>query len=103
MDELVDPGPLGYKRPYEVSEVDLLEAGDLLLLYTDGFTEHGGDRYLAERAEGVLETVPESERDGDLRAPQGGPARLRSARGRHQLRGDQENGVAHPALALPVS
>ena len=32
MDELVDLGPLGYKRPYEVSEVDLLEAGDLLLL-----------------------------------------------------------------------
>lgn len=57
MDELVDPGPLGYKRPYEVSEVDLLEAGDLLLLYTDGFAEHGGDRYLAERAEGVLEAV----------------------------------------------
>ncbi len=57
MDELVDPGPLGYKRPYEVSEVDLLEAGDLLLLYTDGFAEHGGDRYLSERAEGVLEAV----------------------------------------------
>ena len=57
MDELVDPGPLGYKRPYEVSELDLLEAGDLLLLYTDGFTEHGGERYLAERAEGVLEAV----------------------------------------------
>ena len=57
MDELVDPGPLGYKRPYEVSEVDLLEAGDLLLLYTDGFAEHGDDRYLAERAEGALEAV----------------------------------------------
>ena len=57
MDELVDPGPLGYKRPYEVSEVDLLEAGDLLLLCTDGFAEHGGERYLPERAEGVLEAV----------------------------------------------
>ncbi len=57
MDELVDPGPLGYKRPYEVSEVDLLEAGDLLLLYTDGFAEHGEERYVAERAEPLLETV----------------------------------------------
>ena len=57
MDELVDPGPLGYKRPYEISEVDLLEAGDLLLLYTDGFSEHGGERYLPERAESVLEAV----------------------------------------------
>ncbi len=57
MDELVDPGPLGYKRPYEVSEVDLLEAGDLLLLYTDGFAEHGEERYIAERAEPLLETV----------------------------------------------
>ena len=57
MDEHVDPGPLGYKRPYEVSEVDLLEAGDLLLLYTDGFAEHGGERYLEERAETVLESV----------------------------------------------
>ncbi|MCY3965491.1 MAG: PP2C family protein-serine/threonine phosphatase [Acidobacteria bacterium] len=57
MDELVDPGPLGYKRPYEVSEVDLLEAGDLLLLYTDGFAEHGEERYVAERAESLLEAV----------------------------------------------
>lgn len=57
MDELVDPGPLGYKRPYEVSEVDLLEAGDLLLLCTDGFAEHGEERYVAERAEPLLETV----------------------------------------------
>ncbi len=57
MDELVDPGPLGYKRPYEVSELDLLEAGDLLLLYTDGFAEHGAERYLPERAELVLEAV----------------------------------------------
>lgn len=57
MDERVDPGPLGYKRPYEVSEVELLEAGDLLLLYTDGFAEHGGGRYLEERAEALLEAV----------------------------------------------
>ncbi len=56
-DERVDPGPLGYKRPYEVSETELLEAGDLLLLSTDGFAEHGGGRYLAERAEGLLESV----------------------------------------------
>ena len=31
--------------------------GDLLLLYTDGFAEHRGERYLPERAEGVLEAV----------------------------------------------
>ncbi len=58
-DERVDPGPLGYKRPYEVSEVELLEAGDLLLLYTDGLTEHAGERYVDERAEALLESVRE--------------------------------------------
>ena len=56
-DERVDPGPLGYKRPYEVNEVELLEAGDLLLLYTDGFAEHGEERYVEERTEGLLEAV----------------------------------------------
>ena len=37
--------------------MELLEAGDLLLLYTDGFAEHGGGRYLEERAEELLEAV----------------------------------------------
>ena len=34
---------LGYKRKYFVYEIHLMGAGDILLLYTDGFSEHGID------------------------------------------------------------
>jgi serine phosphatase RsbU (regulator of sigma subunit) len=33
-------GPLGYKPRYTVNEVNLLGVGDILLLYTDGMSEH---------------------------------------------------------------
>jgi serine phosphatase RsbU (regulator of sigma subunit) len=33
-------GPLGYKPRYAINEVNLLGAGDILLLYTDGLAEH---------------------------------------------------------------
>ncbi len=38
---------LGYKRKYSVNELNLMGQGDILLLYTDGLSEHG------EGAEGV--------------------------------------------------
>ena len=33
-------GPLGYKPSYAINEVNLLGAGDILLLFTDGLAEH---------------------------------------------------------------
>jgi len=33
-------GPLGYKPSYTVNEVNLLGIGDILVLYTDGLSEH---------------------------------------------------------------
>ncbi|MGB6001137.1 MAG: PP2C family protein-serine/threonine phosphatase [Thermoanaerobaculia bacterium] len=33
-------GPIGYKPRYTVNEVNLLGAGDILVLYTDGLSEH---------------------------------------------------------------
>jgi serine phosphatase RsbU (regulator of sigma subunit) len=33
-------GPIGYKPRYTVNEVNLLGVGDILVLYTDGLSEH---------------------------------------------------------------
>jgi len=41
-------GPLGYKPRYTVNEVNLMGDGDILLLHTDGLSEHegkGGDAF----------------------------------------------------------
>ena len=43
--ERVGPGTLGYKQPYTVNEIDLLAEGDILLLYTDGLSEHANGEY----------------------------------------------------------
>ena len=63
IDHTNDESPFGFKDEYEVNEWALLEAGDILLLYTDGVSEHGGDRYFPERLEAVLRTV----KDGSAR------------------------------------
>ena len=49
--------PLGFKRGYEVNVLELMGAGDMLLLATDGVSDHGSGRtpsmpYLGERLEG---------------------------------------------------
>lgn len=54
LNERVEPGELGYKRPYTVNEIDLLANGDLLFLYTDGLSEHGGGEYFPRAIEGQL-------------------------------------------------
>ena len=36
-------GPLGYKPSYTVNEVNLLGIGDILVLYTDGLSEHADE------------------------------------------------------------
>jgi len=55
--ERVEAGQLGYKRPYTVNEIDLLASGDLLLLYTDGLSEHGGGSYFPTAVEALLGRV----------------------------------------------
>ena len=45
VDEQVGPGTLGYKKPYTVNEIDLLAEGDILILYTDGLSEHAAGEY----------------------------------------------------------
>lgn len=54
LNERVEPGKLGYKKPYTVNEIDLLASGDLLFLYTDGLSEHGGGEYFPKAVEGRL-------------------------------------------------
>ena len=44
----VAAGALGFKKTYTVNEIDLLATGDVLLLFTDGFSEHAGDRYFPD-------------------------------------------------------
>jgi len=56
-DEKRHPSLYGYKRRYEVNEINLLAAGDILLLCTDGLSEHADGRYAAERLEGFLADV----------------------------------------------
>ena len=50
-------GPLGYKPRYTVNEVNLLGVGDILLLYTDGMSEHAradGRNFVPEEIETTL-------------------------------------------------
>lgn len=50
---------LGFKGQYEVNEINLMGAGDILILYTDGLSEHsnGAEDYFPGRLEAVLRTV----------------------------------------------
>ncbi len=48
------PSPLGYKDKYTINELKLMSPGDILLLYTDGLKEHGGDRYFPGRLEELI-------------------------------------------------
>jgi serine phosphatase RsbU (regulator of sigma subunit) len=50
------PSAPGYKKLYTVNEIDLLGRGDVLLLYTDGFSEHAEGSYFPRVPEGLLAT-----------------------------------------------
>ena len=57
VDDQVGPGSLGYKQPYTVNEIDLLAEGDILLLYTDGLSEHAGGKCFPAAFERRLKKV----------------------------------------------
>lgn len=48
-----EPSPL-QKDTFDVNEIHLLGAGDIMLLYTDGLTEHADGRFRDERLEPLL-------------------------------------------------
>lgn len=51
---------LGYKKKYSVNEINLMGNGDILVLYTDGLSEHGIDldeNYFPNRLEQALREV----------------------------------------------
>ncbi len=48
------PSIPGRKRLYDVNEIDLLAGGDILLLYTDGLTEHGDGSYFPDELQRLL-------------------------------------------------
>jgi serine phosphatase RsbU (regulator of sigma subunit) len=50
---------LGYKQRYSVNKLSVMGQGDILLLFTDGFTEvkDGQQNYIAERLETQLRKV----------------------------------------------
>ncbi len=51
--------PLGFKEHYQTNEWTLMGAGDILLLHTDGLTEHaaGDVNYFPDHLEEVLRRV----------------------------------------------
>jgi serine phosphatase RsbU (regulator of sigma subunit) len=55
----LDAGAFGFKERYALNEWQLMGSGDILLLQTDGFTEHAHDDtpYFPARAEATLRTV----------------------------------------------
>ena len=59
IDRSTTPSLLGFKERYEMNEWTLMGRGDILLLHTDGLTEHEGasGRYFPERLEQKLREV----------------------------------------------
>jgi serine phosphatase RsbU (regulator of sigma subunit) len=52
-------GSLGYKEKYTANEINLMGYGDILLLYSDGISEHGGQEkpFFPQRLEEILREV----------------------------------------------
>ena len=53
-DEHVEPGMRGYKKRYEINEINLLNFGDTLLLLTDGLAEHDQGGFFPTAVEQLL-------------------------------------------------
>jgi serine phosphatase RsbU (regulator of sigma subunit) len=54
IDHSTNESPFGFKEQYQVNEWSPLGAGDILLLYTDGLSEHADDRYFPGGVERVV-------------------------------------------------
>ena len=54
IDHSTNESPFGFKEQYRVNEWSALGAGDILLLYTDGLSEHADDRYFPDGVERVV-------------------------------------------------
>ena len=63
IDRRTNESPFGFKEQYEVNEWTLLGAGDILLLHTDGLSEHADDTYFPSAVEAVLRDA----KDGSAR------------------------------------
>jgi serine phosphatase RsbU (regulator of sigma subunit) len=48
---------LGYKRKYSVHEINMVGSGDILLLYSDGFSEHRNDQEVYYFSRHLRETL----------------------------------------------
>lgn len=51
---------LGYKKRYSINKISLMGNGDILLLYTDGFSEHATSKdvyYFPNRVEEILKRI----------------------------------------------
>ena len=59
VDRNVTASQLGFKEQYELNEWTLMGRGDILLLHTDGFTEHSGPEgpYFPSAVERMLQEV----------------------------------------------
>jgi serine phosphatase RsbU (regulator of sigma subunit) len=55
VDETRLPNHVGYTDRYRVNEIDLLGRGDILLLHTDGLSEHAGGTFFPERLERIID------------------------------------------------
>lgn len=44
----------GYKRRYQINEINLLATGDILLLHTDGLSEHADGEFFPARVESLF-------------------------------------------------
>jgi serine phosphatase RsbU (regulator of sigma subunit) len=53
-DDRVNPSRYAYKKRYQVNEIDLLSPGDILVLHTDGLSEHDDGRYFPHELERLL-------------------------------------------------
>jgi serine phosphatase RsbU (regulator of sigma subunit) len=51
---------LGYKKRYSINVINLMGLGDILLLYTDGFSEHSDEKetdFFPDRVEEILKRI----------------------------------------------
>lgn len=57
IDQKTTASVLGFKEQYKINEWEIMGDGDILLLYSDGLMEHGGERYFPDRLEDLLRAV----------------------------------------------